>query len=134
MRVVDVIALVVLVLVILSFALIVARQRHMLNSVGGIPLAVRRGNRWLYGVGRYDGHELRWYRAIGIGTRPTRVLRRDDLQILSRRTPAPDELSSLSTSAVIVELRDRTGEITVALSDGAITGFISWLEASAPRF
>jgi Protein of unknown function (DUF2550) len=134
MAIVDVIAAVLVVLVLIALALIIARQRHMLHSAGGIPLATRRGNRWLYGVGRYDGDELQWYRAIGIGTRPTRVLRRTDLHVVSRRAPAPQELGSLPPSAVIVELRDPAGEISIALADGAFTGFVSWLEASATQF
>jgi Protein of unknown function (DUF2550) len=134
MSVIDLIAVVLLALALIALALIIARQRHMLHSAGGIPLAARRGNRWLYGVGRYDGDELQWYRAIGVGTRPTRVLRRTNLHVLSRRAPAPQELGSLPTSAVIVELRDPTGDITIALADGAFTGFVSWLEASATQF
>ena len=133
MRVVDGIAIVALILVVMVLALIVARQRHMLRSAGAIPLAVRRGSRWLYGVARYDGEEFRWYRAVGLGPRPTRVLRRGELKVLSRREPTSQELRSLPESAVIVECRDQTGDITLALADGAFTGFVSWLESSAPR-
>jgi hypothetical protein len=132
-RIVDGIAIVVLVVVIVVLALVVARQRHMLRSAGAIPLAVRRGGRWLYGVARYDGEEFRWYRAIGLGPRPTRILHRGELKVLSRREPTANELRSLPPSAVIVECRDRSGEITLALADGAFTGFVSWLESSAPR-
>lgn len=133
MRIVDAVAIIALLVIIVALALIVARQRHMLRSAGGIPLAVRRGTRWLYGVGRYEGEEFRWYRAIGIGSRPTRVLRRSELQVLSRRAPTSQELRSLPASAVIVECRDGLGDITLALADGAVMGFVSWLESSAPR-
>ena len=133
MRIVDAVAIVALIAIIVVLALIIARQRHMLRSAGAIPLAVRRGHRWLYGVARYDGEELRWYRAIDLGPRPTRVLRRGQLQVISRRAPTAAELRSLPTSAVIVECRDPHGDITLALADGAFTGFVSWLESSAPR-
>jgi hypothetical protein len=132
-QVFDAIAVVALIAVIVVLALIIARQRHMLNSAGAIPLAVRRGNRWLYGVARYNGEEFRWYRAIDLGPRPTRVLRRGELEVLSRREPTEAELRSLPPTAVIVECRDRRGDITLALADGAFTGFVSWLESSAPR-
>jgi hypothetical protein len=132
-RIVDAIAIIALVVVIVVLALIIARQRHMLRSAGAIPLAVRRGNRWLYGVARYDGEEFRWYRAIDLGPRPTRVLHRGRLTVLSRRDPTPNELRSLPPSAIIVECRDDHGDITLALADGAFTGFVSWLESSAPR-
>lgn len=133
MQIVDAVAIIALIVIIAALVLIIVRQRHMLRSAGGIPLAVRRGTRWLYGVGRYEGEEFRWYRAIGIGSRPTRVLRRGELQVISRRTPTAQELRSLPTSAVIVECRDAVGDITLALADGAFTGFVSWLESSAPR-
>jgi hypothetical protein len=94
--------LVLFAIVVVALALVVARQRYMLKSQGGIPVAARRGNRWLYGVARYEGDELRWYRAFGIGTKPTRVLRRDDLQVLGRREPTRLEMSWLPASAVIV--------------------------------
>jgi Protein of unknown function (DUF2550) len=113
-QVFDAIAVVALIAVIVVLALIIARQRHMLNSAGAIPLAVRRGTRWLYGVARYNGEEFRWYRAIDLG-------------------PTEAELRSLPPTAVIVECRDRRGDITLALADGAFTGFVSWLESSAPR-
>ena len=80
MSVVDAVGIVLLIVVAGSCALIIARQRYMLRSPGGIPLATRRlgggrrpnsGTRGVYGVGRYNGDELRWYRALGIGTRPT---------------------------------------------------------------
>lgn len=134
MRVLDIIAVVALIAVVVLLASIVARQRQMLHSAGSIPLAVRRGHRWLYGVGRYNGDELRWYRAIGIGTRPSRILRRGQLTVLGQRPPAPNEQSSLPANAVIVECRDAVGDVSIALADGAYTGFTSWLEASAPRF
>src|ERR1700742_302813 len=131
MAVVDIVGLVLLALILCALALILARQRQMLHGPGGIPLAVRRGSRWLYGVGVYDGDLLLWYRAIGIGTRPTRTLRRSEIELLGRRGPAPSELGSLPGSAVIVDVRDSTGEASLALADGAFTGFVSWLEASA---
>jgi len=134
MPVLDIVGLVVLVVILCALALILARQRHMLHGPGGIPLAVRRGTRWLYGVGLYDGDMLLWYRAIGIGTRPSRVMRRGEIEVLSRRAPSPAELGSLPSTAVIVDVRDSAGDITLALADGAFTGFVSWLEASAPRF
>jgi hypothetical protein len=83
---VDVIAVCIAVVMVMLCAGVLARQRYMLRVQGGVPMAVHgRSNRWLYGIGRYVGGELRWYRAIGIGTRPTTVLRRADTIIVSRR-------------------------------------------------
>jgi hypothetical protein len=61
------------------------------------------------------------------------VLRRGELGVISRREPTSAELRSLPATAIIVECRDPHGDITLALADGAFTGFVSWLESSAPR-
>jgi hypothetical protein len=112
---------------------VIARQRYMLRARGAIPLAVRRhDSRWSYGVGRYQGGELRWYRAIGIGTRPTRVFSRATMTMRSNRRPTQDELKSLPATSVIVECQDGAITWTLALGESAFTGFVSWLEASAP--
>lgn len=120
------------VLVVALLAAVLARQRYLLRVAGGIPVAMRlRGNRWAYGIARYAGEELRLYRGIGIGTRPTKVLHRDELSVLTRRAPVPAELSSLPASAMIVQCRYRQGTATLGFSAGTFTGFVSWLEASA---
>lgn len=132
MHTVDVLAVCAAVLVLVLCALILARQRYMLRSAGSIPLAVRSGNRWLYGIARYIGGELRWYRSLGLGTRPTRVFLRSELYILGHRAPTADEARSLPANAVIVDCRVGSGEVVIALGEGAYTGFISWIESSAP--
>jgi hypothetical protein len=131
---VDVIAGFVVVLIIVMLAAVLARQRYMMRVGGGLAVAIRvRGNRWIYGIARYVGGEFRWYRAIGIGNRPTRVLDRSELTVLTHRSPAADEQSSLPATAIIVECRAGEGSATLAFSEDAFTGFVSWLEASAPR-
>lgn len=133
MHIIDLVLVCAAVLVALLFIAVLARQRYMLRVSGAIPLAVHgRGSRWQYGIARYDGSELRWYRALGLGTRPTRVLRRAELVVESRRQPLPGEQSSLPPSAVVIECRDPNGPITLALGEGAFTGFLSWLESSRP--
>lgn len=133
MHTVDVIAVCAAVVVLVICGLILARQRYMLRVSGGIPLAVRAsGNRWLYGIARYIGGELRWYRSFGLGTRPTRVFRRAELRIVGHRPPVGEETRSLPATAVIVDCRVGSGSVLIALSEGAFTGFISWIESSAP--
>lgn len=135
MHAIDVVVAILAVIVLVLCAAVLARQRYMLRTTGAIPLAIRmRGNRWLYGLARYAGGELRWYRALGIGTRPSRVLQRAQLQVVGRRAPTPDELGSLPPSVVIVECVDAGAVIVLALGENAYTGFVSWLEASAPMF
>lgn len=134
MHIVDVVVLCVAVLVVVACAVVLARQRFMLRAAGSFPVALHPGatQRWQYGVARYAGGELRWYRSLGFGTRPNRVLRRQNVQLMGHRSPNQNELSSIPATAVIVDCRDHGRDVSLALSDGAYTGFVSWLESSAP--
>jgi hypothetical protein len=133
-HVVDIIVAVAAGLLVVLFAAVIARQRYMLRVAGGVPVAVRvRGNRWVYGIARYAGGELRWYRGIGVGTKPTSVLNREQLSVLTHRAPVPAELPSLPATSIVVECRYGDTTAVFGFSEGAYTGFISWLEASAPR-
>jgi len=132
-HIVDILAAGAAVGILVLLAAVLGRQRYMLRVAGGFPLAVRvRGDRWVYGIARYAGGELRWYRGIGLGTRPTKTLHRSELVILNHRAPVQAELSSLPAAAVIAECRNGEGSDTFGFSEGAFTGFTSWLEASAP--
>jgi Protein of unknown function (DUF2550) len=129
---VDVIVVCTAVVIVVLFAGILARQRYMLRTTGAVPLAMQRGNRWLYGIGRYRGSELRFYRALGVGTHPTRVLRRGQVQVLGRRAPLESERGSLPSTAVVIECRADGETVAFAIGESAFTGFVSWLESSAP--
>jgi hypothetical protein len=131
---VDIIIGVVALIAIAVCVTVLGRQRYLMRVGGGQPVAVRvGGTRWVYGIGRYAGGEFRWYRAIGFGTRPTKVLDRGLLSIDRRRTPTEGELNSLPVTAVIVECTYGDGTATLAFEASGFTGFVSWLEASAPR-
>lgn len=132
-HILDIIAGCAAVLVVVAFVAVLARQRYMLRLPGAVPLAVQRGNRWLYGIGRYTPGELRWYRALGIGTTPSKVLRQGYVEVLSRRQRTPAEAKSLPAGAVIVECQVEGETLALAWGEGAYTGFVSWLESSAPR-
>ncbi|MDT4918778.1 MAG: hypothetical protein QOH89_3478 [Pseudonocardiales bacterium] len=133
MHTLDVIGVCAAVIAVVLAAGILARQRYMLRATGTVPLAMLRGHRWVYGVGRYDGNELRLYRALGWGTRPTRVLRQGSVEVLARRGPQQAELKTLPSTAVIVDCRVDGETFAFAIGDSAFTGFVSWLESSAPR-
>ena len=134
MHIIDVIVVCAAVLVLLVCALVLARQRFMLRAPGAIPVALMPGaaTRWQYGVGRYAGGELRWYRSLGVATRPNRVIERRQVTVQGRRAPLQSEHQSLPATAVVVDLRDGDTELHLALGESAYTGFVSWLESSAP--
>lgn len=132
MQIVDVVGICVAVLIIAFMAAVLARQRYMLHVRGGQPVAVKvRGERWVYGIGRYAGGQLRWYRAIGVGTRPTKVLHRAEMHILRSRPPFESERASLPTTAVVVECSNGSGAAVLAFGESGFTGFVSWLEAAS---
>jgi hypothetical protein len=131
---IDLIVLGAAVLAVLIFAAILARQRYMLRLPGAVPFAVQRGHRWLYGIGRYQGNELRWFRATGVGTKPSRVLRQGQVEVLGRRERLPEEKGSLPAKSVIVQCRSGGETFSIAFGESAFTGFVSWLESSAPRW
>ena len=132
MQVVDVVGICVAALIIAFMAAVLARQRYMLRVRGGQPVAVKvRGERWVYGIGRYSGGQLRWYRAIGVGTRPTKVLDRAELHILRSRPPFESERSSLPSGAVVVECTNGAAAAVLAFGESGFTGFVSWLEAAS---
>jgi hypothetical protein len=133
---IDIIVVCAAAVMVVLCGLVLARQRFMLHTNGSTPMALRkprsRGNRWVYGVARYAGGELRWYRALGLGARPSKTWQRADLVVISRRAPVDSELLAMPSNAIIVECRDGDTDPVFALGESAFTGFVSWLEASAP--
>ena len=133
MHTVDLVVVCLAVALVIVFAAILARQRYMLRTTGSVPLAVQRGTHWRYGIGRYQDGELRFYRVLGWGTRPSRVLRRGNVQVTSRRGPYESELGVLPATAVVVECSVNGEPLAFAIGESAFTGFVSWLESSAPH-
>ena len=118
---------------LLYLAFLTVRSRRLLGRPGGIPLAIRGENEpWRLGVGRYAGDELLWYGAFRPGRRPTRTLRRGDLEITGQRGRRPAE-PMLAVGSVVVECRVGDELVSLALTGAAVTGFLSWLESSPPR-
>jgi hypothetical protein len=133
-HILDAIVVCTAVVLVVCFAGVLARQRYMLRSTGALPMAMHgAGNRWMYGIGRYEDGELRFYRALGWGTRPSRVFRRGHVEVLGRRRPTGPETASLPPTSVVVDCRVDGETIAFAIGDSAFTGFVSWLESSAPR-
>jgi hypothetical protein len=89
---------------------------------------------WRLGVGSYKGDELYWYQMFGLGARPRHVLHRRDLVISNRRRPDAGEVSGLPAEAAVIELREGSLTVELAMGAAALTGFLAWLEASPPGF
>ena len=115
------------------------RRRMLLRAPGAIDMSLRTrfgrmGGGWALGVGRYAGDDLVWYRLFALTVKPARTLSRRELEVVGRRLPTGAESWAVQAGAVIVECQDETGPVQVAMSAGAVTGFLSWLESAPPGF
>lgn len=121
------------VLSMLYVGLVTIRGRRLLGRPGGVSLVLRiDDDPWRVGVGRYAGDELLWYGAFRPARGPTMALRRGDLEVIGQRRRRATE-PVVPADSVIVECRSMDSRVSLGLSEAAVTGFLSWLEASAPR-
>lgn len=124
---------------VLGLVLLAVRRRVLLRPAGAIDMSLRTrfgriGGGWALGVGRYAGDDLLWYRLFALSVKPSRSMARSGLEVLGRRLPTGAESWAVQAGAVIVECRDENGPVQVAMSAGAVTGFLSWLESAPPGF
>lgn len=96
------------------------------------------GHGWRHGVIRYRGGEARFYRLSSLRLWPDRRLSRRGVEIIARRGPRGDEYDIMTDKIVVLELRDSTQDrrpgSELALDQGALTAFLSWLESRpSPR-
>jgi hypothetical protein len=90
------------------------------------------GKGWVYGVARYSGDRIEWFRVFSYAPRPRRVLERPGIEVLGRRAPQGSEELALLSDAVVLSCSHRGTRLELALSDDALTGFLAWLEAAPP--
>jgi hypothetical protein len=139
---VPMIAMAVLVVVLgvavlaLSYRLWKLRQGGTAGIMRDIPAVG--GHGWRHGVIRYRGGEAAFYRLSSLRWWPDRHLSRRGMEIVARRGPRGDEYDIMTDEIVILELRDSTQVrphgYELALDQGALTAFLSWLESRpSPR-
>lgn len=90
------------------------------------------GKGWVYGVARYSGDRVEWFRVFSYAFRPRRVLERPAIEVLGRRDPQGSEELALLSDAVVLACAHRGTKLELAMSDDALTGFLAWLEAAPP--
>ncbi|MFJ8073156.1 DUF2550 domain-containing protein [Streptomyces sp. NPDC096176] len=90
------------------------------------------GKGWVYGVARYSGDRIEWFRIFSYAPRPRRVLERSAIEVLARRTPEGEEELALLSDAVVLGCVHRGTRLELAMSEDALTGFLAWLEAAPP--
>jgi hypothetical protein len=120
----------------LSYRLLKLRQGGTAGIMRDIPAVG--GHGWRHGVIRYRGGEAAFYRLSSLRLWPDRRLSRRGVEIVARRAPRGDEFDIMTDEIVVLDLRDTTQErrqgYELALDQGALTAFLSWLESRpSPR-
>lgn len=122
------------VLAVLAVLLVAQRQVLGSRTRGAFECSLQRrgivgGERWQHGMMRFGTDRLRWFRAFSLRVRPEVVLRRVDIEDVSRRR-LPAQLEGAEDS-YLVEFSMRDGREISAIVDlvsGAALN--SWLEAA----
>jgi hypothetical protein len=120
----------------LSYRLWKLRQGGTAAIMRDIPAVG--GHGWRHGVIRYHGGEAAFYRLSSLRLWPDRRLSRRGVEIVARRAPRGDEFDIMTNEIVVLELHDVTQDrrfgYEIALDQGALTAFLSWLESRpSPR-
>ncbi|MGP3999265.1 DUF2550 domain-containing protein [Streptomyces sp. 8N706] len=102
------------------------------TTEAGAPDPEPSGKGWVYGVARYNGDRVEWFRVFSYAPRPRRVLERSAIEVLSRRTPQGEEELALLSDAIVLRCLHRGTHLELAMSEDALTGFLAWLEAAPP--
>jgi hypothetical protein len=100
-----------------------------LAAAEGVDLG---GKGWVYGVARYSGDRVEWFRVFSYAFRPRRVLDRPAIEVMGRRAAQGSEELALLSDAVVLSCVHRGTHLELAMSDDALTGFLAWLEAAPP--
>jgi hypothetical protein len=90
------------------------------------------GKGWSYGVARYNGDRVEWFRVFSYAPRPRRVLERASIEVAGRRLPEGEEELALLSDSVILACLHQGSRVELAMSEDALTGFLAWLEAAPP--
>jgi hypothetical protein len=126
-------------LVLVLIATGIAGRRFLLERGGGtVDCGLRRAEgAWRPGVAAYSGDQFRWYHQFSVVLRPQAILERRTLNVASRRLATPAESAALGPGLFIVECEvgdqgGDSGHVELAMTEAALTGFLSWLEAAPP--
>lgn len=112
-------------------------RRLVLQREGGFDLCLRIGSAgwsdgWVFGIARYRGDVLEWFRTFSFGTRVQRVLPRRELTVVGRRLPTADEAYDLPAGHIVLIWEVGGERLEVSMSEAASMAFLAWLEAAPP--
>ncbi|AXK37509.1 DUF2550 family protein [Streptomyces armeniacus] len=133
----------VLLLVLVGLFVFGLRRRLIQRSGGTFDCSLRwdvrdaeegepDGKGWVYGVARYNGDRVDWFRVFSYAPRPRRTMERGRIEVLARRMPSGEEELALLSGQVVLGCALRGVRVELAMSEDALTGFLAWLEAAPP--
>ncbi|MFJ8252107.1 DUF2550 domain-containing protein [Streptomyces sp. NPDC094466] len=131
----------VVVLILLGLFVFGLRRRLIQRSGGTFDCSLRwdvseepdaLGKGWVYGVARYSGDRVDWFRVFSYAPRPRRGLERSAIEVVARRLPEGEEELALLSDSVVLGCLHRGTRLELAMSEDALTGFLAWLEAAPP--
>ncbi|MEU3047693.1 MULTISPECIES: DUF2550 domain-containing protein [unclassified Streptomyces] len=131
----------VVLLVVVALLVFGLRRRVIQRSGGTFDCSLRwnvpedgdgTSKGWVYGVARYNGDRVEWFRVFSYAPRPRRMLERAAIEVLARRVPDSEEELALLSDAVVLVCLHRGTRLELAMSEDALTGFLAWLEAAPP--
>ncbi|WP_299529266.1 DUF2550 domain-containing protein [uncultured Streptomyces sp.] len=131
----------VVVLVLVGLFVFGLRRRLIQRSGGTFDCSLRwdvaddpdpSGKGWVYGVARYSGDRVDWFRVFSYSPRPRRALERAAIEVVDRRLPEGEEELALLSDSVVLGCLLRETRLELAMSEDALTGFLAWLEAAPP--
>ncbi|GAA2777696.1 DUF2550 domain-containing protein [Kitasatospora sp. CM 4170] len=96
------------------------------------PVPQTDGKGWVFGIGRYSGDSIEWFRVFSYAPRPRKVLPRREIEVLGRRYPEGQEELALLSGSVVLRCLHNGAPLELAMSEDALTGFLAWLEAAPP--
>src|SRR4051812_22409502 len=102
-----------------------AFRRVRLMRGGGVDVFLRRrpavdspkkddSAGWHFGVGRYRGNELAWFRLTSFRLGATAVVDRTQLEIVDRRSPSGGEIYLLPPTASVLRCRVQGEDLEIA--------------------
>lgn len=116
---------------------LVVRRRLLQCRGGTFECSLRRGGDmaakgWQFGVARYRGESVEWFRVFSLSPRPARVLVRRTLEVVGRRQPEGTEVFAVVPEAMVLVCTDAQRPVEFAMTHDAVMGFLSWLESAPP--
>jgi hypothetical protein len=119
-----------------------ALRRAVIIRRGGVVeswLRHRPGTPWRHGLAEYRGGQLYWHRSLSLRLRPHAAFDRSQFSVLTSRPALIAQEArfgpglTVAKCQALIRHRGRPAdrrEIELAMSQAALTGLLSWLEAS----